>query len=127
VARVRRDHAHQPAAADGLLHPLVWALVARLRRGSGSTTAARPRHIRSEQERRRIAATCTTAWSRSWPASRSWWPGRDRARSDGDDAFGRPVADRRGTVRASIGGLRSLLVDIYPRRCDAGLGVALTD
>jgi signal transduction histidine kinase len=110
--------------------PLVWALVARLRRSQRQHDLLRDRAISaSEQERRRIAATLHDGVVQELAGVSFVVAGAaDRARSAGDDALSGRLQTVAGTVRASIGGLRSLLVDIYPATLrDAGLSVALTD
>jgi two-component system NarL family sensor kinase len=110
--------------------PLVWALVARLRRSQRQHDLLRDRAISaSEQERRRIAATLHDGVVQELAGVSFVVAGAaDRARSAGDDALAGRLQTVAGTVRASIGGLRSLLVDIYPATLrDAGLSVALTD
>lgn len=110
--------------------PLVWALVARLRRSQREHDLLRDRAISaSEQERRRIAATLHDGVVQELAGVSFVVAGAaDRARSDGDEALATRLQTVAGTVRASIGGLRSLLVDIYPATLrDAGLSVALSD
>jgi signal transduction histidine kinase len=110
--------------------PLIWALVARLRRSQRQHDLLRDRAISaSEQERRRIAGTLHDGVVQELAGVSFVVAGAaDRARSAGDDALAGRLQTVAGTVRASIGGLRSLLVDIYPATLrDAGLSVALTD
>lgn len=110
--------------------PLVWALVARLRRSQREHDLLRDRAVSaSEQERRRIAGTLHDGVVQELAGVSFVVAGAaDRARSVGDEAMAARLQTVAGTVRASIGGLRSLLVDIYPATLrDAGLSVALTD
>jgi signal transduction histidine kinase len=54
--------------------------------------------------------------------------GAEQAASRGDGELGEELRDAAGAVRSSIGGLRSLLVDIYPPTLrSAGLPAALRD
>jgi signal transduction histidine kinase len=110
--------------------PLVWALVARLRSSQRQHDLLRDRAISaSEQERRRIAATLHDGVVQELAGVSFVVAGAaDRAKSSGDEALAGRLQTVAGTVRASIGGLRSLLVDIYPATLrDAGLSAALTD
>ncbi|MFD3443386.1 sensor histidine kinase [Microbacteriaceae bacterium 4G12] len=83
----------------------------------------------SSEERRRIAGTLhdgvvqeLTAASFSIAASAA------QARSRGETEVATVLGDTAGTVRSSIGGLRSLLVDIYPPSLSSeGIAAALND
>ena len=99
-----------------LLIPLLWGLLTRLRNAQVQRERLLQRAVEaSSDERRRIAGTlhdgvvqelAATSFAVSGAASRA-----DRL---GDDALGADLRSSAGTLRDSIGGLRTLLVDIYP-------------
>jgi len=110
--------------------PLTWALVARVRRAQADREAWLGRAVvASEEERRRIAATLHDGAVQELAASAFLVAGAaDRARASGDAAAAARLDIAADTVRSSIGGLRSLLVDIYPPSLrTAGLPTALRD
>jgi two-component system, NarL family, sensor kinase len=110
--------------------PLTWALIARLRRAQAEREAWLAGAVSaSDEERRRIAATLHDGAVQELAASAFLVAGAaDRARAAGDDVSARQLDLAAGTVRSSIGGLRSLLVDIYPPSLrTAGLIAALQD
>jgi two-component system, NarL family, sensor kinase len=112
------------------LVPLMWALVTRVRRSQRQRDVLRDRAASaSEQERRRIAATLHDGVVQELAGVSFVVAGAaERARAAGDPALAERLAAAAGTVRASIGGLRSLLVEIYPAALrDAGLSAALAD
>lgn len=113
-----------------LLIPLVWQLVVRLRAAQQQRERLLERAVEaSEDERRRIAGAlhdgvvqelAATSFSVSGAAS--------RAESSGDRALADQLSATATTLRDSIGGLRTLLVDIYPQTLEtAGLIEVLRD
>lgn len=113
-----------------LLVPLVWTLFARVRRGQVQREALMQRALdASLEERHRIAATLHDGVVQELAAaSFAVAGGAETAASRGDDVLAAELRNAAGAVRTSIGGLRSLLVDIYPPALrSAGLGAALQD
>jgi signal transduction histidine kinase len=112
-----------------MVFPLGWALYTRLRRSQQQREDALARAVEaSDDERRRIAATLHDGVVQELSAiSFVVCSAADQAaRMDGH------LAQRLRTVasgvRASIGGLRSLLVDVYPPTLrSAGIAAALSD
>ena len=111
--------------------PLSWALVSRppTHANVSGKLGWRMRCRRPTDERRRIAATLHDGPVQELAASAFLVAGAaDRARAAGDDANAGQLELAASSVRSSIGGLRSLLVDIYPPALSsAGLGAALQD
>jgi signal transduction histidine kinase len=110
--------------------PLTWALVSRVRRAQADREAWLARAVSaSEEERRRIAGTLHDGAVQELAASAFLVAGAaDRARTSGDTDAAARLDIAADTVRSSIGGLRSLLVDIYPPSLrTAGLPAALRD
>lgn len=110
--------------------PLTWALVSRVRRAQAEREAWLARAVTaSDAERRRIAATLHDGAVQELAASAFLVAGSaDRARSQGDTDLAGRLDLAASSVRSSIGGLRSLLVDIYPPSLrTSGLAAALTD
>ncbi len=110
--------------------PLVWTLVARARRAHRQREAMLQRAMdASLDERRRIAATLHDGVVQELAAASFAVAGSAQdaaARGDHDLAERLRVAG--DAVRSSIGGMRSLLVDIYPPSLKAaGLVPALRD
>ena len=113
-----------------LLLPLLWALLARLRRGQQQREKLLEHAVdASAEERRRIAGSLHDGVVQELAAISF----AVTAAAEQADSFSQPQMAERlrsaaTTVRASIGGLRSLLVDIYPPSLStAGLTAALTD
>lgn len=113
-----------------LLLPIMWRLLDRLNRAQRQRESLLQRAVdASTQERRRIAGTLHDGVVQDLVATSFAVAGAAELAA----AQGRPVlaADLRsaaGTVRTSIGGLRSLLVEIYPPNlASAGLPAALED
>lgn len=113
-----------------LLLPVLWRLIQRLHRSQVQREALLERAVNaSEEERHRIAATLHDGVVQEL-AGASFVVSGAAARAE---AEGRQLAaeDLRGaatTVRTSIGGLRTLLVDIYPPSLAAtGIQAALAD
>ena len=110
--------------------PLSWALIGRLRRAQlqrerllSQAAAA------SAQERRRIAATLHDGVVQELVATSFVVAGAaEQAHAGGDRPLAKRLETAVGTVRASIAGLRTLLVDIYPPSLRAaGIAAALPD
>ncbi|HET7474461.1 MAG TPA: ATP-binding protein [Dermatophilaceae bacterium] len=111
-----------------LLAPILWRLLRRLKQSQAAREHLLQRAVdASTEERERIAGTlhdgvvqdlAATSFAVSGAASRAAAAGQPRLARDLDAAA--------GTVRTSIAGLRSLLVDIYPPSMSAaGIGDAL--
>ncbi|MDT4913923.1 MAG: two-component system, NarL family, sensor kinase [Pseudonocardiales bacterium] len=118
------------AALLVLLIPLVWALLARARRARLQREQLMRRALdASDDERRRIAATLHDGVVQQLAAASFTAAGQaDRAAASGDESLAAGLRTVAGTVRDSIAGLRSLLVDIYPPSLHtSGLAVALRD
>lgn len=113
-----------------LMLPVLWTLVDRLRRAQQNREVLLQRAVEaSDEERRRIAATLHDGVVQELVASSFALAGAaDRADRSSAPELAEPLREAAATVRASIQGLRSLLVDIYPASLQtAGLGAALTD
>jgi two-component system NarL family sensor kinase len=113
-----------------LLLPLVWTLFAKLRRGQAQREALMQRALdASLEERQRIAATLHDGAVQELAAASFAVAGAaETASGRGDEALAAELRDAAGAVRTSIGGLRSLLVDIYPPALrSAGISAALRD
>ncbi|MFI7587153.1 sensor histidine kinase [Spongisporangium articulatum] len=110
--------------------PLTWALIARVRSAQAGREAWLQRAVTAqEEERRRIAATLHDGTVQELAATGFLVAGSaEQARAGGDDGLAHRLDLAAGAVRSSIGGLRSLLVDIYPPSLrSAGLVAALRD
>lgn len=113
-----------------LLLPVVWRLLDHLRRGRDERELLlRTALDASDAERRRIAASLHDGPVQELAAtSFVVSSAARRAAASGDPDLADSLADAADAVRAGIGGLRSLLVDIYPASLTgAGLGPALAD
>ena len=113
-----------------LLLPLVWALFSRARRARAHREQLMHRAITaSDAERRRIAATLHDGVVQQLAAASFTASAHtERAAARGDHELAASLDAVAGTVRDSIAGLRSLLVDIYPPSLHtSGLAVALGD
>ena len=113
-----------------LLMPLVWALLGRARRARAHREQLMHRALTaSEEERRRIAATLHDGVVQQLAAASFTTSAHtERAAARGDHELAASLDTVAGTVRDSIAGLRSLLVDIYPPSLHtSGLEVALRD
>ncbi len=113
-----------------LLLPILWRVLDRLRRAQSQREAALARAVEaSDIERQRIAATLHDGVVQELVATSYVVSGAAlRAEQGGQRELGRNLQDASQSVRTSIGGLRSLLVDIYPPSLDrTGLVEALTD
>lgn len=113
-----------------LLLPLVWALFERLRRGQQQREALLEHAVdASSQERQRIAGALHDGVVQELVAtSYAVAAGAEQAASAGQPQLAERLRTAARTVRASIAGLRSLLVDIYPPNLGrAGLNPVLSD
>lgn len=113
-----------------LLLPVVWRLLDHLRRGRDERELLlRTALDASDAERRRIAATLHDGPVQELAAtSFVVSSAARRAEASGDTDLADSLAGAADAVRAGIGGLRSLLVDIYPASLTGvGLGPALAD
>ncbi|KRD45298.1 hypothetical protein ASE38_15140 [Cellulomonas sp. Root930] len=113
-----------------LMLPVLWTLLDRLRRGQRQREVLLLRAVEaSDQERRRIAATLHDGVVQELAASSFALAGAaERAGRSTAPELAEPLRSASEAVRASIKGLRSLLVDIYPPSLQtAGLAAALTD
>lgn len=113
-----------------LMTPILWKVLGRL----GQAHAQREDLLRravdaSDEERRRIAATLHDGPVQELVASSLVVAGAaEQAASAGQTKLAQDIREAGGTVRASIGSLRSLLVDLYPDRlAGAGLAAAVDD
>jgi signal transduction histidine kinase len=113
-----------------LLLPILWRLLNRVTRAQTQREALLQRAVdASEEERRRIAGTLHDGPVQELAASSFTVAGAaERAAGSRQPELAEMLATAAGAVRASIQGLRSLLVDIYPPSLTtAGLIPALTD
>jgi signal transduction histidine kinase len=113
-----------------LLLPILWRLLNRVRRAQTQREVLLQRAVdASEEERRRIAGTLHDGPVQELAATSFTVAGAaERAAGSGQQELAEMLASAAGGVRASIRGLRSLLVDIYPPSLtNAGLVPALTD
>jgi signal transduction histidine kinase len=113
-----------------LLLPILWRLLSHLKVAQVQREALLHRAIEaSTSERRRIAGALHDGVVQDLAgASFAVAAGAERAMTSGNPELGEELRSAAGKVRASIGGLRSLLLDIYPPSlASAGLQTALTD
>jgi signal transduction histidine kinase len=113
-----------------LLMPVLWRLLDRLKRARAQREALLQRAVdASREERRRIAGALHDGVVQDLAATSFKITGAaERASALGQPRLADDLRGAGATVRTSIGGLRSLLVDIYPPSlATAGLGAALTD
>ncbi len=113
-----------------LLMPILWRLLNRLKRSQAQREALLHRAVEaSTEERRRIAGALHDGVVQELAATSFAVAGAaERAQSLGQRDLADDLRSAAGTVRTSIGGLRSLLLDIYPPSLvTAGLEAALTD
>jgi two-component system NarL family sensor kinase len=113
-----------------LLMPILWRLLDRLKRSQVQREALLQHAVEaSTEERRRIAGAIHDGVVQDLAgASFAVAGGAERAVSLGQPDLAAELRQAAGTVRGSIGGLRSLLLDIYPPSlATAGLHAALTD
>jgi two-component system, NarL family, sensor kinase len=113
-----------------LLLPILWGLLNRASRAQRQREVLLRRAVdASEEERQRIAGTLHDGPVQELAATSFTVAGAaERAAGSGQPELAEMLTTAAGTVRASIRGLRSLLVDIYPSSLTtAGLAPALTD
>jgi two-component system NarL family sensor kinase len=113
-----------------LLLPLLWALLDRLRQGQRQRETLLQQAVdASAIERQRIAGTLHDGVVQELVAiSLAVTAAAEQADHRGENQLAERLRSAATTVRASIGGLRSLLVDIYPPSLrTAGLVTALND
>lgn len=113
-----------------LLLPVIWRLVTRLRRAQEQREALLVRAAEtSTAERRRIAATLHDGVVQDLAATSFVLAGATTsAEQAGEVALVTSLRKAADAVRSSIGGLRSLLVEIYPPSLSAtGLEAVLVD
>jgi two-component system, NarL family, sensor kinase len=113
-----------------LMVPLVWQLVTRLRAAQRQRERLLERAVEaSEDERRRIAGTLHDGIVQELAATSFAVSGAAaRAGAAGQPALAEELDSTATTLRESIGGLRTLLVDIYPETLDtAGILDVLRD
>jgi two-component system, NarL family, sensor kinase len=113
-----------------LTAPIVWSLLARLRREEAQRAALLQRAVdASDVERRRIAGTLHDGPVQELVAtSFAAESAADAADRRGEAESAGPLRTVAAAVRGNIRVLRSLLVDIYPESLSAsGLGHALND
>jgi two-component system, NarL family, sensor kinase len=105
-----------------LLLPIVWRLLDRLRRSQRQREELLERAVdASIEERRRIAGTLHDGVVQELAATSFTVAGAAaRARTQGDPRMSDDLHGVAGTLRSSIGGLRSLLVDIFPANLHTG-------
>jgi two-component system NarL family sensor kinase len=113
-----------------LLAPLLWQMLRALDRAREQRERLLQQALdSSSDERRRIAATLHDGVVQELTgASFSIAASAAQARSRGETEVATVLSEAAGTVRSSIGGLRSLLVDIYPPTLSSeGIQAALND
>jgi len=113
-----------------LLLPIVWRLLGRLQRSQKQREELLERAVdASIEERRRIAGTLHDGVVQELAATSFTVAGAAaRAKTQGDPRMSDDLHGVAGTLRSSIGGLRSLLVDIFPANLHTGgLADALAD
>jgi two-component system NarL family sensor kinase len=113
-----------------LLAPLVWSLLTRTRRAQEQRQSMMGRALTaSEAERARIAASLHDGVVQDLIASSLQLSSQaQRAAETGDEVSSSELSRAARTVRSAVGGLRSLLVEIYPPNlAQAGLAAALSD
>ena len=113
-----------------LLLPIVWRLLGRLQRSQNQREELLERAVdASIEERRRIAGTLHDGVVQELAATSFTVAGAAaRAKTQGDPQMSDDLHGVASTLRSSIGGLRSLLVDIFPANLHTGgLADALAD
>jgi two-component system NarL family sensor kinase len=113
-----------------LLMPILWRLLNQLKRSQAQRETLLERAVEaSNEERRRIAGALHDGVVQDLAATSFAVAGTaERAMSLGQQGLAEEIRSAACTVRTSIGGLRSLLLDIYPPSlASAGLEEALTD
>lgn len=109
--------------------PVLWRLLDRLNRAQEQREMLLERTVQaSAEERRRIAATLHDGVVQELVAASFVVSGAATRAEAKDRELAETLQAAASTVRTGIGGLRSLLVDIYPPSLDdTGLGTALGD
>jgi len=118
------------AAVFLLLLPLLWTLLSRTRRAQMQREQMMKNAVEaSQEERKRIAGTLHDGVVQQLVAASYAVAGEaERAAGEGDAGRAARLSDTAGTVRDSVAGMRSLLVDIYPPSLrTGGLSAALHD
>jgi signal transduction histidine kinase len=118
------------AAVFALLVPIVWTLLRRARRAQHQREAMMQRALSASQdERQRIAAALHDGLVQELAAaSFAVGAGAEAAAARGDQQLAADLRVAAATVRTGMGGLRSLVVDIYPPTLrSAGLPATLRD
>lgn len=113
-----------------LLLPVLWRLLDRLNLAQRQRESLLQRAVdASAEERRRIAGTVHDGVVQDLVATSFAVAGAaERATAEGREQAAAELRQAAATVRSSIGGLRSLLLDIYPPRlADGGLAAAIED
>jgi signal transduction histidine kinase len=113
-----------------LMLPILWRLMDRLNAAQSQRVALLEHAVdASADERRRIAATLHDGVVQELVAASFAVSGAaERAAADDRRDLAGVLSNAAAAVRGTIGGLRSLLVDIYPPSLHtAGLAAALTD
>jgi signal transduction histidine kinase len=113
-----------------LMMPVVWRLVSKVRRAQQQREQLLERAVEaSNDERRRIAGTLHDGVVQELAGASFVVAGAaTKAAAVGQDDLARQLREAAGTVRSGIGGMRTLLVDLYPPNLEtSGLAVALED
>ena len=113
-----------------LLMPVLWRLLDRVRRGQAQREALLQRAVDASQvERQRVAGTLHDGVVQELAATSFALAGCiERAEREGATILAGQLREASTLVRTSIGGLRSLLVDIYPPSlASSGLVATLED
>jgi two-component system NarL family sensor kinase len=113
-----------------LMLPILWRLLDRVNAAQNQRVSLLEHAVdASDDERRRIAATLHDGVVQELAAASFAVAGEsERAEAFGQHDLAGRLRGAAETVRGTIGGLRSLLVDIYPPSLrTAGLAAALTD
>jgi two-component system, NarL family, sensor kinase len=113
-----------------LMLPIIWRLLDRVQAVQGQRVALLEHAVdASDAERRRIAATLHDGVVQELAAASFAVSGAaEKADADGQSDLARMLRSAAAAVRGTIGGLRSLLVDIYPPSlATSGLAAVLSD
>lgn len=130
MARIRRITLSSVAVIFLLLVPIMWTLLRRARRAQVQREAMMQRALdASRDERQRIAAALHDGIVQELAAaSFAVAGGAEAAATRGENELADHLRGAAATVRTSMGGLRSLVVDIYPPTLrSAGLPAVLRD
>jgi signal transduction histidine kinase len=113
-----------------LMLPIIWRLLDRVKAVQDQRVALLEHAVdASTAERSRIAATLHDGVVQELAAASFAVSGAaEKAESDGQNDLARMLRSAAAAVRGTIGGLRSLLVDIYPPSLESsGLAAVLSD